>query len=72
MFGHEDVSVEKEVVALSDAFDGFFEGCAGVVVVQVRKSAVTTEGDEVVVTESVVSLEAAGHDRIVASLLVLW
>jgi len=63
VFRHEDVGVDVELVALPGAFQGFEEGDAGVVVVEVGKTFVTTEGDEVVVSEGVVSLETARHGR---------
>ncbi len=48
-------------------FEGFFEDDAGWVVVQVGEATVTTEGDEVVVSFGVVTLEPARHEVIVTS-----
>ncbi len=45
----------------SEAFEGVEEDDAGVVVVEVGETPVTTEGDEVVVTEGVVTLQMARH-----------
>jgi hypothetical protein len=53
---HEDVAEEVEVVLLADSFELFFEDDSGGVVVEVRETAVTTEGDEVVASVSVESL----------------
>jgi hypothetical protein len=61
MLGHEDVTEEIEAVALASLFEDFEEDCAGVVVVEEGKPMVATEGDEVIVTEGVVSLEVARH-----------
>lgn len=65
VLGHEDVSVEEELVALSEFFEGFFEDDAGLVVVQEWGLVVTTEGDEVVVTLGLVTLQTARHEVIV-------
>ena len=61
MFGHEDVTEDVEVVTDAEFFKGVFEGDAGAGVVEERKPLVTTEGDEVIVAEGVVTLEAAWH-----------
>lgn len=61
VLGHEDVAEDVKLVLLSYAFEGVEEDGAGVVVVEVGETVVTTEGDEVVVAESVVSLKVARH-----------
>jgi hypothetical protein len=58
---HEDVAVYVEAMALSEAFEGIEEDDPGVVVVEEGETLVTTEGDEVVVTEIVVTLQVARH-----------
>jgi hypothetical protein len=58
---HEDIAEDVEPVFLTDALEGFEEDVAGVVVVQVGEALVTTEGDEVVVTEGVKAFEVARH-----------
>ncbi len=54
-------------MALAEFFEVFFEDDAGSVVVQVRETAVATEGDEVVVTFGLVTLKTAWHEVIVTS-----
>jgi hypothetical protein len=61
VLGHEDVAEDVELVLLPCAFEGVEEDRSGVVVVEVGETVVTTEGDEVVVAEGVVSLEVARH-----------
>ena len=61
MLGHEHVAEDAEAVSDAELFEGLFENDAGVVVVEKRSPLVTTEGDEVVVAEGVVTLEAAWH-----------
>ena len=58
---HEDVSVEKELVALAESLKDVEEGDAGVVVVEVGESVVATEGEEVVVAFGLVSLQTTRH-----------
>jgi hypothetical protein len=47
VLGHEDVGVEAEVVGAAGSFDDLFEDVLGLGCFEVRKTAVTTEGDEV-------------------------
>ena len=61
MLGHEDVAEDVETMASAELFEGFEEDCAGVVVVEVRKTLVTTEGHEVIVAEAMIALETARH-----------
>jgi hypothetical protein len=61
VLGHEDVAEDVEVVTSPEFFEGLFEGGAGVDVVEVGEPAVTTEGDEMIVSFGVVSLETARH-----------
>jgi hypothetical protein len=65
VFGHEDVAEDVEMVPLTELFEGFEEDCTGVVVVEVRETVITTEGDEVVVAEAVIALETARHVRMI-------
>jgi hypothetical protein len=67
VLGHEDVTEEIELVALPDFFEGFFEDDSGSIVVQIRETPVTTEGDEVVVSFGLVTLESTRHEVIVSS-----
>jgi hypothetical protein len=50
VFGHQDVGVEEEVVGAAGAFDDLFEDFFGFRGVEVGKSVVTTEDDEVEMT----------------------
>ena len=68
MFGHEDVAEDVETMASAELFESFQEDCTGVVVVEVGKTLITTEGDEVVVAEAVITLEAARHVRMIREL----
>ena len=61
MFGHEDVAEDVETVTDAEFFEGVFEGDARAVVVEEWEPLITTEGDEVIVAEGVVTLEAAWH-----------
>jgi hypothetical protein len=61
VLGHEDIAVEKELVASAEGFEGVEEGDAGVIVIQVGEAVVTTEGEEVEMAFGLVSLETTGH-----------
>jgi hypothetical protein len=50
VLGHQDVSVEKEVVCAAGSFDDLFEDFFGFGGFEVGKAVVTTEGDEVEMT----------------------
>jgi hypothetical protein len=50
VFGHQDVGVEEEVVGAAGSFDDLFEDFFGFGGVEVGKTVVTTEGDEVEMT----------------------
>jgi hypothetical protein len=50
VFGHQDVGVEEEAVGVAGSFDDLFEDFFGFGGVEVGKSVVTTEGDEVEMT----------------------
>lgn len=54
---HEDVAEDVELVAGAELFEFFEEGCSGEVAVEEGKTAVTTEGDEMIVAERLVSLQ---------------
>ena len=47
MFGHEDVTVNVEVVSLAKRFEPVFEAGVGGLGVPVREASVATEGEEV-------------------------
>jgi hypothetical protein len=64
---HEDVAKDKELVPLAESFESLFKEDAGPVVVQVRETPVTAEGDEVIVAFGLVSLQTARHGVIVNS-----
>jgi hypothetical protein len=70
VLGHEDVAEDVKLVAASCLFEDGEEGRAGVVVVEVGKPTITTEGDEVVVSEGVESLQIARHRCMVAGVVV--
>ena len=61
VLGHKDVAEKIEAVTSAGFFEDVEEDGAGSIVVEEGKASVATEGDEVVVTEGVVSLEAARH-----------
>ena len=61
VLGHEDVAVEKEMVTLAEPFQCFFKDSSGMIVVQVRETAVTTESDYVIAAIGLVPLESARH-----------
>jgi len=61
VFGHEDVAEDVELVPLPEALEGIENEGAGVVVVEIGKSVEATEGDEMIVTEGVITLEARRH-----------
>jgi hypothetical protein len=48
VLGHEDVSKNVELMTGAELFEGRLEDEAGMVVIQIRKSTVAAEGDEVV------------------------
>ena len=68
VFGHEDVAEDVEIVPQTELFESFEKDCAGAVVVEVGETLITTEGDEVVVAEAVIALEAARHVRMIREL----
>ncbi len=61
MLRHEDVSEDVKSMPLTKAFEEVEKDCPRVIVVEIGKTPVTTEGDEVIVTEGVVTLEVARH-----------
>jgi hypothetical protein len=60
VLGHEDVAEDAELVPLPEALEGIEEDETGVVMIEVREAPVTTERDEVVVAEGVVTLRRLG------------
>jgi hypothetical protein len=52
----EDITEEEELVTLSELFECLLEDDAGAVFVEVRKTVVTAEGDEVVVAFRLVNV----------------
>lgn len=50
VFRHEDVAERVEAMSLPELFEGGEEDRAGVIVVEIRTTAVTAKGNEVVVT----------------------
>jgi hypothetical protein len=67
VLGHDHVAEEKELMPLANAFEYFFEGDAGLIVVEVREPMEAAEGDEVIVAFGLVTLQTAGHEVIVSS-----
>jgi hypothetical protein len=63
VFGHEDVSVQEELVSAAEGFESIQENSSGVVIVEIAKAAVTTEGEEVEVSFGLESLELTRHRR---------
>ena len=61
MLRHEDVTEHVEVVSAAGLFENLEENRPGVVVIEERKTAVATEGDEVVVAGGLVALQVARH-----------
>jgi hypothetical protein len=59
---HQDVAKDEELVSSADQFEGFFEGCTGFVVGEVGLTLMTAEGDEVMMTFGLVSLQVARHE----------
>jgi hypothetical protein len=64
---HQDIAKDIELVTATKFFEFAFEGETGKVVVEIRKTAITTEGDEVIAALGLVSLQGARHEDIVAS-----
>jgi lysylphosphatidylglycerol synthetase-like protein (DUF2156 family) len=61
VLGHDDVAEDVKLMAVADFLEFFEEGGWSVVVVEVGETAVTTKGDEVVMTLGLVTLEVGGH-----------
>jgi hypothetical protein len=61
VLGHEDVTEEEKLVTLAESFESLLKDGAGVVVVEVGETVVTTEGEEVVVAFGLISLKMARH-----------
>jgi actin-like ATPase involved in cell morphogenesis len=61
VLGHEDVSVEEELVAAAEGLESFEEDGSGSVVVEIGEPVITTEGEEVEMSFGLVSLETARH-----------
>ncbi len=61
VFGHDDIAEDFEVVPESGALQGRLEESLCLFGGEIGSSAVTTEGDEVVVSFLLVSLEEVGH-----------
>lgn len=61
MLGHDDVAKEVEPVLCSDLFKDGFEGDPGLVPVEEWETSVAAEGDEVIMTFGLVTLQTARH-----------
>ncbi len=61
MLGHEDVSEDLELMLLPCSFQCVEEDGACVFVVEAGETVIATEGEEVVMAESVGALEVARH-----------
>ena len=66
VLGHEDVGVDVEVVGATSSFDDMFDDVFGLGCFEVRKTAVTTEGDEVELVRVLAAFEAQGHGWILS------
>jgi hypothetical protein len=64
VFGHQDVGVKEEVVGAAGSFDDLFEDLFRFGGVEMGKAVVTTEGDEVEMTQVVAAFEAQRHGLI--------
>jgi hypothetical protein len=58
---HQDVAKDEKLVSSANLFEGFFEGCTGFVVGKIGLALMTAEGDEVMMTFGLVSLQVARH-----------
>ena len=61
VLGHEDVAVAINLVASTEGFESVQEDGSGVVVVEVGKTVVTTEGEEMEMAFGLVSLQTTRH-----------
>ena len=61
MLRHEDIAVEEELMTSAEDLECVEEDSSGVIVIQVRESMVTTEGEEVEMAFGLVSFQTAGH-----------
>jgi hypothetical protein len=66
VLGHENVTEEKELVTLANSFERLLEDDAGVVVGQIGKTLITTEGNEVVVAFGLITLQTTRHQIILS------
>ena len=62
MFGHDDISGDKEAVPLSHLFQLLLEDAVAGSSCEKRLSSITTEGEEVEVACVVIADQASGHD----------
>jgi hypothetical protein len=69
VLGHDDVGVEGEIVGTAGSFDDLFEDVFGFGGLEVGKTAVTTEGDEVGLASVMAAFEAQWHGWILAGAL---
>src|SRR5271167_27110 len=63
VLGHEHVSHDRKVVALSYSFQVFFEYLIAVTIGQQGESSIATEGEEMEVRRLLITDEAFGHDE---------
>ena len=70
VLGHDDVAEDFEVVASPGEFEGVEKDIPCLGRVEIRLTAITTEGDEVIVTFLLVSLQAQRHGWILPSRFV--
>ena len=61
VLGHEDIAEDIKLMPVPEALEGIEKDDTGVIVVEVGKTVIATEGDEVVVAEGVVALQTARH-----------
>ena len=70
MFGHDDVSYDRETISLAHLFENAKEAVAAARSAQERQSAIAGTGDEVQVMRAVGAMQAAGHEK--SSRKILW
>ena len=62
---HENVAEDVEPMSLSKTFEVFKKDGTAVIIVEIRKTLVATEGDEMIVAEVVKSLQMNRHSGII-------
>ena len=63
MLGHDDIGVHFEVIVLPGLFEGTFEKVSGYGCLEVGPPLETTDGDQVIVSHLLVTLQTGLHGR---------